>query len=88
MGEQGVGVPNAEHTAQEDLFVTLFGTALSNLVVFRGDFAPDRDIVNMFRSFRAYTHLLDPASNPTLFKGLLVVVIKDVVDTEKQEIAE
>ncbi|KAG8903576.1 hypothetical protein FRB99_003127, partial [Tulasnella sp. 403] len=80
------GVHSIERTAQEDMLLVLFNTALSNLVLFRNNFALSRDIANMFTSFQASTHLFDPASNPKLFKGLLAIVIKDVVDGDKKEI--
>ncbi|KAG9030022.1 hypothetical protein FS837_003379, partial [Tulasnella sp. UAMH 9824] len=40
------------------------------------------------RSLQACRHILDPASNPSLFKGLLAVIIKDVMETNKQEIVK
>ncbi|KAG8900671.1 hypothetical protein FRB99_005822, partial [Tulasnella sp. 403] len=82
------GVHSIERTAQEDMLLVLFNTALSNLVLFRNNFALSRDVANMFTSFQASTHLFDPASNPKLFKGLLAIVIKDVVDSDKKEIVK
>ncbi|KAG8855501.1 hypothetical protein FRB96_007005 [Tulasnella sp. 330] len=85
------GVHSIERTAQEDMLLVLFNTALSNLVIFRNNFALSRDVANMFTSFQASTHIFDPASNPKLFKGLLAVVIKssqDVVDSDKKEIVQ
>ncbi|KAG8900599.1 hypothetical protein FRB99_005954 [Tulasnella sp. 403] len=83
-----VRVHSIERTAQEDMLLVLFNTALSNLVLFRNNFALSRDVANMFTSFQASTHLFDPASNPKLFKGLLAIVIKDVVDGDKKEIVK
>ncbi|KAG8903434.1 hypothetical protein FRB99_003283 [Tulasnella sp. 403] len=82
------GVHSIERTAQEDMLLVLFNTALSNLVLFRNNFALSRDVANMFTSFQASTHLFNPASNPKLFKGLLAIVIKDVVDGDKNEIVK
>ncbi|KAG8993098.1 hypothetical protein FRB94_011064 [Tulasnella sp. JGI-2019a] len=82
------GVHSIERTAQEDMLLVLFNTALSNLVIFRNNFALSRDVANMFTSFQASTHIFDPASNPRLFKGRLAVVIKDVVDSDKKEIVQ
>ncbi|KAG8922980.1 hypothetical protein FRC02_011490 [Tulasnella sp. 418] len=80
------GVHSIERSAQEDMLLVLFNTALSNMVLFRNNFALSRDIANMFTSFQSSTSLLDPAANPKLFKSLLAVIIKDVVEADKEEI--
>ncbi|KIO18763.1 hypothetical protein M407DRAFT_224787 [Tulasnella calospora MUT 4182] len=82
------GVHSIERTAQEDMLLVLFNTALSNLVIFRNNFALSRDVANMFTSFQASTHLFDPSANQRLFKGLLTIVIKDVVDGDKRDIVK
>ncbi|KAG8994929.1 hypothetical protein FRB90_000300 [Tulasnella sp. 427] len=82
------GVHSIERTPQEDMLLVLFNTALSNLIIFRNNFALSRDVANMFTSFQASTHLFDPKSNPKLFKGLLAIVIKDVVDADKKDIVK
>ncbi|KAG9001403.1 hypothetical protein FRB90_011631, partial [Tulasnella sp. 427] len=82
------GVHSIERTPQEDMLLVLFNTALSNLIIFRNNFALSRDVANMFTSFQASTHLFDPRSNPKLFKGLLAIVIKDVVDADKKDIVK
>ncbi|KAG8918942.1 hypothetical protein FRC02_002026 [Tulasnella sp. 418] len=58
------------------------------MVLFRNNFALSRDVANMFTSFQASTALLDPAENPKLFKSLLTVIIKDVVEGDKKEIVK
>lgn len=80
------GVHSLERTAQEDMLLVLFNAAISNLVMFRNNFAISRNIANMFSSFQAGTRLFDHAQNPALFKGLLAIIIKDVVDADKKEI--
>ncbi|KAG8903433.1 hypothetical protein FRB99_003282 [Tulasnella sp. 403] len=82
------GVHSIERTPQEDMLLVLFNTALSNLVLFRNNFALSRDVAHMFTSFQASTRQFDPASNPKLFKGLLAILIKDVVDGDKREIVK
>lgn len=64
----------------------LFNTAISNLVIFRTNFALSRDITGLFQSFQSSSSVLDPATNPSLFQSTLAIVIKDVVDTDKAEI--
>ncbi|KAG8960525.1 hypothetical protein FRC03_006451 [Tulasnella sp. 419] len=80
------GVHSIERSPQEDMLLVLFNTALSNMVLFRNNFAISRDIANMFTSFQSSTSVLDPASNPNLFKSLLAIIIKDVVESDKREI--
>ncbi|KAG8915388.1 hypothetical protein FRC00_004956 [Tulasnella sp. 408] len=82
------GVHSLERSAQEDMLLVLFNAAISNLIMFRNNFALSRNIANMFTSFQAGTRLFDPAQNPTLFKGLLAIIIKDVANADKQEIVK
>ncbi|KAI0796932.1 hypothetical protein C8Q75DRAFT_796662 [Abortiporus biennis] len=80
------GVHSIERSAQEDSLLVLFNTAMSNLVLFRNNFALSRDITGLFQSFQSSSTVLDPAANPTLFQSTLVIIIKDVVDSDKNEI--
>ncbi|EIW81351.1 hypothetical protein CONPUDRAFT_82336 [Coniophora puteana RWD-64-598 SS2] len=80
------GVHSIERSAQEDTLLVLFNTAISNLVLFRNNFALSRDITGLFQSFQSSSTVLDPAANPMLFQSTLVIIIKDVVDSDKMEI--
>ncbi|TFY70646.1 hypothetical protein EVG20_g2356 [Dentipellis fragilis] len=80
------GVHSIERSAQEDTFLVLFNTAISNLVLFRNNFALSRDITGLFQSFQSSASILDPAANPSLFQSTLLIIIKDVVDTDKSDI--
>lgn len=80
------GVHSIERSAQEDTLLVLFNAALSNMVLFRNNFALSRDIAGMFQSFQSSATILDPEANPSLFKSKLVIIIKDVIGTDKQEI--
>ncbi|KAI0796918.1 hypothetical protein C8Q75DRAFT_796658 [Abortiporus biennis] len=82
------GVHSIERSAQEDTLLVLFNTAMSNLVLFRNNFALSRDITGLFQSFQSSTTVLDPAANPSLFRSTLVIIIKDVVDSDKNEITK
>ncbi|KAG9042497.1 hypothetical protein FS837_010772 [Tulasnella sp. UAMH 9824] len=82
------GVHSLERTAQEDMLLVLFNAAVSNLIMFRNNFALNRNVANMFTSFQASARLFDPGNNPNLFKGLLTIIIKDVMDADKKEIVE
>ncbi|KAH9992107.1 hypothetical protein BJV77DRAFT_1003498 [Russula vinacea] len=77
-----------ERSRQEDTLLVLFNTAISNLVLFRNNFAFTRDISGLFQSFQSSASVLDPAANPSLFQSTLVIIIKDVVNTDSVEIAD
>ncbi|KAI5122456.1 hypothetical protein M0805_008767 [Coniferiporia weirii] len=81
------GVHSIERSAQEDTLLVLFNAAISNLVLFRNNFALSRDITNLFQSFQSSSSILDPDANPTLFQSTLAIIIKDVVDSDRVEIA-
>ncbi|OBZ77080.1 hypothetical protein A0H81_03826 [Grifola frondosa] len=80
------GVHSIERSAQEDTLLVLFNTAISNLVLFRNNFALSRDITGLFQSFQSSASVLDPEANPSLFQSTLVIIIKDVIDSDKIEI--
>ncbi|KAF5381827.1 hypothetical protein D9757_008331 [Collybiopsis confluens] len=73
---------------KEDTLLVLFNTAVSNLILFRNNFALSRDIAGMFQSFQSSSTVLDPKANPTLFQSTLVIIIKDVVESDKNEIVK
>ncbi|KAF8340910.1 hypothetical protein F5887DRAFT_1062589 [Amanita rubescens] len=81
------GVHSIERSAQEDTLLVLFNTAISNMVLFRNNFAFSRDITGLFQSFQSSSTVLDPVANPSLFQSTLMIIIKDVVDSDKAEIA-
>ncbi|KAL4072312.1 hypothetical protein J3A83DRAFT_4188311 [Scleroderma citrinum] len=70
------GVHSIERSAQEDTLLVLFNTAISNLVLFRNNFALSRDITGLFQSFQSSATVLDPKANPSLFQSTLVIIIK------------
>ncbi|KAI5122457.1 hypothetical protein M0805_008768 [Coniferiporia weirii] len=70
------GVHSIERSAQEDTLLVLFNAAISNLVLFRNNFALSRDITNLFQSFQSSSSILDPDANPTLFQSTLAIIIK------------
>ncbi|KAF7308999.1 VWFA domain-containing protein [Mycena kentingensis (nom. inval.)] len=80
------GVHSIERSTQEDTLLVLFNTALSNLVLFRNNFAMSRSITGLFQSFQSSSAVLDPAANPSLFRSTLTIIIKDVVESDKNEI--
>ncbi|KAI9511015.1 hypothetical protein F5148DRAFT_1281300 [Russula earlei] len=58
------GVDTVERSTQEDTYLVLFNAAISNLVLFRNNFALGRDISGLFQSFQSSASVLDPAANP------------------------
>ncbi|KZW03814.1 hypothetical protein EXIGLDRAFT_4132 [Exidia glandulosa HHB12029] len=82
------GVHSLERSVQEDALLVLFNAAISNLILFRNNFAMSRNIAGMFTSFQSSSSLFDPAANPSLFQSCLVIIIKDVVDADTQGIVQ
>ncbi|KAF8607202.1 hypothetical protein BDV93DRAFT_467878 [Ceratobasidium sp. AG-I] len=80
------GVHSIERSAQEDALLVLFNAALSNIVLFRNNFAISRDIANLFSSFQSSAMVLDPQLNPGLFNSDLAIIIKDVIKADSQDI--
>nr|VWO93934.1 Protein SEY1 (EC [Ganoderma boninense] len=80
------GVHSIERSAQEDSLLVLFNTAISNLVLFRNNFAFSRDITGLFQSFQSSASVLDPEANPMLFQSTLVIIIKDVAPHDTNDI--
>ncbi|KAF8483073.1 hypothetical protein JB92DRAFT_3033330 [Gautieria morchelliformis] len=82
------GMDSIERSSQEDTLLVLFNAAISNLVLFRNNFALSRDIATSFQSFQSSSLVLNPASNPTLFQGKLAIIVKDVIDSDSKEIVK
>ncbi|EJD48574.1 hypothetical protein AURDEDRAFT_162532 [Auricularia subglabra TFB-10046 SS5] len=82
------GVQSIERSAQEDTLLVLFNTAVSNMILFRNNFALSRDIAGLFTSFQTASAILDPAANPTLFQSRLVIIIKDVIENDKLDMVK
>ncbi|KAG8713472.1 hypothetical protein FRC09_018672 [Ceratobasidium sp. 395] len=83
------GVHSIERSAQEDALLVLFNTAISNLVLFRNNFALSRDIAGLFTSFQSSAMVLDPNTNMGLFNAstsTLAIIIKDVTDSDSRDI--
>ncbi|KAJ6609456.1 hypothetical protein B0H10DRAFT_2063907 [Mycena sp. CBHHK59/15] len=82
------GVHSIERSVQEDTLLVLFNTAISNLVLFRNNFAMSRSIAGLFQSFQSSSTVLDPAANPQLFRSTLAIIIKDVVEADTEGIVD
>ncbi|CAE6410025.1 unnamed protein product [Rhizoctonia solani] len=80
------GVQSIERSAQEDTLLVLFNAAISNMVLFRNNFAISRNIAGLFKSFQSSAMVLDPQLNPGLFNSDLAIIIKDVVHTDTKDI--
>ncbi|KAF8341346.1 uncharacterized protein EI90DRAFT_1724498 [Cantharellus anzutake] len=80
------GIHSIERTSQEDMLLVLFNVALSNLVLFRNNFALSRDVTELFTSFQSSAAQFEPSANPELFQSTLAIIIKDVVDSDTREI--
>ncbi|KAG9089762.1 hypothetical protein FRC06_001400 [Ceratobasidium sp. 370] len=82
------GVHSIERSAQEDALLVLFNTAVSNLVLFRNNFALSRDIAGLFTSFQSSAMVLDPNVNKSLFNSTLAIIIKDVTNSDAKDIVK
>ncbi|CUA74082.1 E3 ubiquitin-protein ligase TRIP12 [Rhizoctonia solani] len=82
------GVHSIERSAQEDALLVLFNTAISNLVLFRNNFAMSRDIAGLFTSFQSSATVLDPNVNRGLFNSTLAIIIKDVTNADSKDIVK
>ncbi|QRW13378.1 E3 ubiquitin-protein ligase TRIP12 [Ceratobasidium sp. AG-Ba] len=82
------GVHSIERSAQEDALLVLFNTAISNMVLFRNNFALSRDIAGLFTSFQSSAMVLDPNANKGLFNSTLAIIIKDVTNSDAKDIVK
>ncbi|RUS29928.1 hypothetical protein BC938DRAFT_480055 [Jimgerdemannia flammicorona] len=80
------GLRSLERTPQEDMFLTLFNAAASNLILYKNNFAIGRDISLMFRSFQNGATMFDP-SKELMFTARLAIIIKDVPKRARAGIA-
>ncbi|KAH9959519.1 hypothetical protein BJV74DRAFT_984284 [Russula compacta] len=80
------GVHSPEYSAQEDTLLILFNTAISNLVLFHNNFSLSRDITGLIQPFQSSSGVMDPTSNPSLFRSTLIVIIKDVIDSDRADV--
>ncbi|KAK9764513.1 hypothetical protein K7432_007905 [Basidiobolus ranarum] len=80
------GLKSIERTPQEDVLMNLFNAAISNLILFKNDFAIGRDIHDLFQRFQSGATIFDPAQNPSLFHSHMVIVIRDVPNNDRSEI--
>ncbi|RUS29883.1 hypothetical protein BC938DRAFT_480113 [Jimgerdemannia flammicorona] len=81
------GLRSLERTPQEDMFLTLFNAAASNLILYKNNFAIGRDISSMFHSFQAGATIFDPSNTLKMFTARLAIIIKDVPKPDRAGIA-
>ncbi|PKC68809.1 hypothetical protein RhiirA1_440393 [Rhizophagus irregularis] len=77
------GLKSLERTPQEDMFLALFNTVVSNLILFKNQFTINRDI-SMFQKFQDGAKLFE--SDPKIFQARLCVIIKDVPKVDRNGI--
>ncbi|CAB4374198.1 unnamed protein product [Rhizophagus irregularis] len=78
------GLKSLERTPQEDMFLALFNTVVSNLILFKNQFTINRDISTMFQKFQDGAKLFE--SDPKIFQARLCVIIKDVPKVDRDDI--
>ncbi|RUS20076.1 hypothetical protein BC937DRAFT_86413 [Endogone sp. FLAS-F59071] len=82
------GLRSLERTPQEDLFLTLFNAAVSNLILYKNNFALGRDISSMFHRFQDGATIFDPSTTSSMFTSRLAIVIKDVPKQDRVGIVQ
>ncbi|CAB5380453.1 unnamed protein product [Rhizophagus irregularis] len=78
------GLASIERTPQEETFMQLLNAALSNLVLFKSQFAVSRDISSMFQRFQDGTNYF--GDDPDIFQARFCIIIKDVAKTDREDI--
>ncbi|CAG8548283.1 10484_t:CDS:10 [Ambispora gerdemannii] len=78
------GLASIERTPQEETFLQLFNAALSNLVLFKSQFAVSRDISSMFQRFQDRTNYFK--DDPDIFQARFCIIIKDVAESDRNDI--
>ncbi|PKC55751.1 hypothetical protein RhiirA1_429426 [Rhizophagus irregularis] len=59
------GLRSLERTPQEDMFLTLFNTVVSNLILYKNQYTINRDASKMFQKFQDGVKLFE--SDPNIF---------------------
>ncbi|CAG8720144.1 4553_t:CDS:10, partial [Racocetra persica] len=77
-------IASIERSAQEETFLQLLNAALSNLVLFKSQFAVSRDISSMFQRFQDGTNYFGDDSD--IFQARFCIVIKDVAKSDRSDI--
>ncbi|CAG8541330.1 7739_t:CDS:10, partial [Scutellospora calospora] len=82
------GLKSLERTPQEgmtsNLFLTMFNTVVSNMILFKNQFAVNRDMSIMFQRFQDSAFLFE--SDPKIFQAKLCIIIKDVPKQDRDDI--
>ncbi|CAG8715583.1 15519_t:CDS:10, partial [Dentiscutata erythropus] len=78
------GLASIERTAQEETFLQLLNAALSNLVLFKSQFAISRDISSMFQRFHDGINYF--GDDPDIFQACFCIIIKDVAISDRDDI--
>ncbi|CAG8795362.1 29197_t:CDS:2, partial [Racocetra persica] len=80
------GLASIERSPQEETFLQLLNAALSNLVLFKSNFAVSRDISSMFQRFQDGANYFGDDSD--IFQACFCIVIKDVAKVDREGVIE
>ncbi|CAB4409762.1 unnamed protein product [Rhizophagus irregularis] len=78
------GLRSLERSPQEDLFLTLLNTIVSNLILFKNQFAINRDMSSMFQRFQDGATVFEADSR--IFQAKLCIIIKDVPKNDRNDV--
>ena len=81
------GMGSVERSRQEDMYMAIFGAAVSSLTVFKIASQLDKDTMRLLDSFRdGADHLSKGDTKKQLFNGKLAILCKDVSDCDSEEV--
>ena len=80
------GIGSFERTDQDDLLLSLFNSALSSATLYKTAKNFDRDTESLFSKFNAGSNQM--SGLPNNFTGKFIIVVKDVPETDVDEVCE
>ncbi|KAJ3103368.1 hypothetical protein HDU97_010206 [Phlyctochytrium planicorne] len=82
------GLGSVERSPQEDMLLSLFNAAASQLILYKTNFSLGRSMNSLFQMFQDGAKLFEKDKNDRLFKGQLFVQINDVPRNDEKDIVQ
>ena len=91
---EGLGSP--ERTIEEDTFLAIFNSAISNCTLFKSNNNFDKDVISMFKKFQSGIKFIeaknrnigDNGNESLLFQGTLYICVKDIQQGAEKEVGD
>ncbi|KAJ3120911.1 hypothetical protein HK098_004123 [Nowakowskiella sp. JEL0407] len=77
------GLGSGERNDEEDMYLSVFNAAVSNLILFKTNFSLGRNLSTMFKMFQNGSNLI--TRTHAMFNSYLVIHINDVPDEKSEE---